>query len=59
MLFIFFTEADFVIYLPAQTEDLRAVQDFFVHFFATILQSGLPHTSPLYLIILQNLEMLS
>ena len=41
----FFTEADFVIYLPAHTEDLGAIQDFIDPFFATVLQSGLPQPS--------------
>lgn len=43
----FSTEAAFVVYLPAQTESFNAVQHSLCHFFATVLQNGLPILSPL------------
>lgn len=43
----FFTEADFVVYLPGQAENREAVQDLLCHFFANVLQGGLSQPSPI------------
>ena len=57
----YFTEADFVIHLPAQVAEMEAAQKFLCHSFASVLQEGLPPSSsvPEYSAELKNVVIMS